>query len=272
MAAAPGAVLPVLSPVPVWMVRILWLIAGLSALFAVLIFIVPLDTYRMAGNCLEVAVPVFCMACCLYACRSVPGQVILPLAAFAFFSYALSNAFWYMYSVALGRPFVYTTVAEFGFLCFFLFFIAAFSIGFPDEGMPTSAALGLFLLFFSIPVSIVWAGGDHQPFRLALLMVRFFFIWQLVAVSIRHGVYRVPLLFAGISLGCLSSMLYGVREALFLNYTIPFIPGTGITTALTLYDFLSIVGPMFLCSFALIQLGLFSYLFGKHEPSSKQVT
>ena len=260
MEAAPGTGSPTIFPVPSWMIRTLWGIIAFSVIFAALIFVIPLDTYRMAGNYFEIFVSVFCMACCLYAYRYISGQVLLLLAAFAFFSYALSNAFWYFYTLALGRAFVYTTIAELGFLCFFLFFIAAFSIGFPDEGMRFSRAAGLLVLFLSSPLAIIWVGGDNQPVRLGLLLIRFFLIEQLVAITIRYGVYRHTILFAGISLYCLSSMLYGIRETLLTIYPVTHFPGNSLMAPLSLYDFMSVVGPMIICSLALIQLGLFAYL------------
>ena len=111
-----------------WAVPLLWLTVFFSVLFAALIFVIPLDEYRLLGHIFEATVALFCMACCLYLYRSVSDRLLLLLAAFAFFSYALSTTFWYLYTVALGRMFVFTTVAEFGFLCFFFFFIAAISI------------------------------------------------------------------------------------------------------------------------------------------------
>jgi hypothetical protein len=261
------------------MIRTLWGIVALSLIFAALIFVIPLETcyivislenYRMVGNYFEIFVSVFCMVCCLYAYRYISDQVLLLLAAFAFFSYALSNTFWYIYTLALGRLVVYTTIAEFGFLCFFLFFIAAFSLSFPNRGMRFSHAAGLFVLFLSIPVAIIWAGGDNQPVRSGLLLIRFFLIWQLVVITIRHGVYRHTILFAGISLYCLSSMLYGVRETLFAIFPVPLFPGTIISGPLPLYEFMSIIGPMFVCSMALIQLGLFPCLSGTGETMQRE--
>jgi hypothetical protein len=271
MTAEPGDVTPATSPVPAWMTRALWGIIALSAIFACLIFVIPLDAYRMAGNYFEIVVAVFCMTCCLYAFRYISGQVLLLLAAFAFFSYALSNAFWYFYTLAFGRSVVYTTIAEFGFLCFFLFFIAAFSIGSPDGGMRLSPAVGLLVLFLSIPVAIIWVGGDNQPVRLGLLLFRFFLIEQLVAVTIRHGIYRHIVLFTGISLYCLSSMLYGIRETLLIIYPVTSFSGNSIMTPSSLYDFMSVVGPMFICSMALIQLGLFAYLSKEQDCLPRQV-
>jgi len=253
------------------MTRALWGIIALSVIFAFLIFFIPLDTYRMAGNYLEIIVAVFCMACCLYAFRYISDQVFLLLAAFAFFSYALSNAFWYFYTLAFNRSVVYTTIAEFGFLCFFLFFIAAFTIGSPDGGMRLSHAVGLLVLFLSIPVTIIWVGGDNQPVRLGLLLIRFFLIEHLVAVTIRHGFYKHTVLFTGISLYCLSSMLYWIRETLLTIYPVTTFSGNSIMTPFSLYDFMSVVGPMFICSMALIQLGLFAYLSKEHDYLTRQV-
>jgi hypothetical protein len=80
----------------------------------------------------------------------------------------------------------------------------------------------------------------------------------LIATSIRFGVYRYPVLWAGICLRCLGWMIYCIRESIFTVYSIPVI--TNITPNLTVYDLLSLIGPIIICSMALMQIGLFSYL------------
>jgi hypothetical protein len=250
-----------------WAVPLLWLIILLSLAFAALIFVIPLDAYRLIGHLFEAVAALFCMACCLYLHRTVADRLLLLLAAFAFFSYALSTMFWYLYTVALGRLFVFTTVAEFGFLCFFFFFIAAISIEFPDRGMKLSSSALLLLLFLSIPLAAGVVTGDNQPVHLALIMIRFLVIGLLVVTAIRHGIHTYTLLWAGLCLRCLASMLYGVRETIFTIYPVPLFPGTSFTPALNVYDFLSMVGPMIICSFALIQIGLFSYIINSRNAS-----
>jgi hypothetical protein len=243
-----------------WLVPLLWLIVILSALFAALIFIIPLEEYRLLGHIFEAAVALFCMACCLYLYRTVSDRLLLLLAAFAFFSYALTTTFWYLYTVALGRMFVFTTIAEFGFLCFFFFFIAAISIEFPDRGMRLSTTILLIILFLAIPLTIGFAGGAGQPVHFGLVVIRFLVIGFLVATAIRHGVHHYPFLWAGICLRCVASMLYGIRETIFVVYPVPLFPATAFTAPLNVYDFLSMVGPMIICSYVLIQLGLISYI------------
>jgi hypothetical protein len=241
-----------------WAILLLWIIVILSALFMAMIFVVPLETYQFFGNFFETAVAVFCMTCNLYAYRSISDRTCFLLAAFAFFSYALSNAYWYIYTTVLGRSCVFTSVAEFGFICFFLFLIAAISIEFTDEGMAHSTAAGLLVLFLAIPVIFVLAGKDLPPVRLALLFIGTIVVGQLVATAIRYGVFRYPVLWAGICLTGAATILYDLRETVFTSFSVMLFPGTGITAPFTAYDFLSIVGPMAIGSFALIQLGLFS--------------
>lgn len=241
-----------------WAIPALWGIIILSAVFASLIFVVPLDQYRLAGHIFEAVVAIFCMACCLYAYCTWSNRVFLLLSAFAFFSYALSTTFWYLYSITLGRHFVFTTVSELGFLCFYLFFIAAISLEFHNEGISSTTAVLLLLLFLTFPVAAIGVSGDHQPVRMALLVLRFIMIEQLIATSIQFGVYHYPVLWAGICLRCLGTMVYGIRESIFTVYSVPLF--SFVTPALSAYDFLSIVGPITICSFALIQIGLFAYI------------
>lgn len=251
-----------------WAVPLLWLTVIFSALFAVFVFVIPLDEYRLLGHIFEAVVSLFCMACCLYLYRSVSDRLMLLLAAFAFFSYALATTFWYLYTVALGRMFVFTTVAEFGFLCFFFFFIAAITIEFPDRGMRSSTTVLLLLIFLAVPLVAGFAGGILQPVHFLLVIVRFLVIGLLFTTAVRHGVHNYPLLWAGICLRCLASMLYGIRETLFVVYPVPLFPSTGFTASLTVYDFLSIVGPMIICSYALIQIGLFLYITGSRNTAA----
>lgn len=250
-----------------WTVPLLWLTVFLSVLFAAFVFVTPLDEYRLIGHIFEALVSLFCMACCLYLYRSVSDRLMLLLAAFAFFSYALATTFWYLYTVALGRMFVFTTVAEFGFLCFFFFFIAAITIEFPDKGMRSSTTVLLLLIFLAVPLITGFAGGVLQPVHFLLVIVRFLVIGLLFTTAVRHGVHHYPLLWAGICLRCLASMLYGVRETLLVARPVPLFPATGFTAPLTVYDFLSTIGPMIICSYALIQIGLFSYIAGSRNPA-----
>jgi len=252
-----------------WMVPLLWFIVILSVLFAALIFIIPLDEYRLLGHIFEALAALFCMACCLYLYRTVSDRLLLLLAAFAFFSYALTTTFWYLYTVALGRMFVFTTIAEFGFLCFFFFFIAAISIEFPDRGMRPSTTVLLILLFLAIPLTIGFEGGAGQPVHFGLVVIRFLIIGLLVATAIRHGVHHYTFLWAGICLRCVASMLYGIRETIFVVYPVPLFPATAFTASLNVYDFLSVVGPMIICSYALIQLGLISYIAGSRDTPAR---
>ncbi len=243
-------------------VPLLWLIVILSGVFAALIFVIPLDDYRMLGHIFEAAAALFCMACCLYLYRFVSDRLLLLLAAFAFFSYALSTTFWYLFTVAVSRQVVFTTVAEFGFLCFFFFFIAAITIEFPDRGMRLSSLLLLLIPVLAIPVAIGFTGEIDHPVHLVLVTIRFLVIGLLLATAIRHGVHHYTILWAGICLRCLASMLYGIRETVFVIFPVPLFPATTFTASLSAYDFLSMVGPMIICSSALIQIGLFSYITG----------
>jgi hypothetical protein len=260
------------DPVLTGIIRVLWGIVILSVLFAGMIFFLPLERYQSLGHLFEAAVAIFCMVCCLYAYRTISGHVVLLLGAFAFFGYAISTVFWYFYSVALGRTFAYTTVAELSFYCFFLFFVAAITIEFPRHEMPLAYSLFLLALFLSIPLIIITGNVISQPLRLALILFRFLLIEQLIDVAIRHRVYICPVLWAGICFRCIGAMVYGIRETVLLNSPVILIPATSLTPPVSAYDFLSIVGPMNICSFALIQIGLILYIVKTGPREEKRET
>lgn len=114
------------------------------------------------------------------------------------------------------------------------------------------------LLFLAVPLIIIAKYG--LVVRTALLFVQFLVVAVLIIVTISHGFFRYPLLWAGICLRCVVSMLYGLRETLFLYY-----PAWNITipvqgTTLSVYNFASIVGPLIIASIALITLGLLFYI------------
>jgi len=253
-----------------WLLPLLWTIVILSAVFSLLIFVIPLESFQYYGNVFETIMPVFCLVCCLYAYRTISSRVCLLLAAFAFMSYAFSNAYWYNFSIILGRPVVYISVAELGFFSFFLFLIAMIVIGFPDEGMAIPAATGLFLLYLVFPLTYVFSGEDFLPVHFVLFFVRVILLEQLIAAAIRHGVFRYPLLWAGICLNCMASLLYGLRETIFTSFPVPLFPGTSVTNPLNVNEFLSIVGPMSTASFALILAGLLLYIVKAEKPEEQR--
>jgi len=239
--------------------------ALLAVLFGLLIFIIPLDSYRFFGNCFEAVTAAACMTASLWAYRKWSRRESLLLAAFAFGGYALSTAFWYLFSVAIGRPFVFVSIAELGILGFFFIFIAAVTIEFPEEKIPISWTLALLALFLGLPLLVIWDSGYRQPIRLAVFTLQFLATVQLVVTSVRHGVFRFRLLWAGICLWSLAMMLYGLRETLFTSYTVPLFPATTFTRQLGVYEFLSIIGPLVILSFVLIQLGLFEAIRIREE-------
>ena len=255
---------PAKYPIPRWTNYLLWAIVALTVIFGALIAVTPLPLYRFAGHCFEAAAALICMAMCAYAyLRWSHRRIILLLAAFAFGEYALATIFWYLFSLLpvtgnLGRPFVFTTVAELSFLGFMVFFIAAFQI--EQEKEPTHPLLPwLFLaLFFAIPLIVI--GEYGFTLRTVMLLVRFLVVEQLIMVTIGHGFFRYPLLWTGICVRCLAAMLYGLRETLLVYYTSWTIPLPGAGAAISVYDLASLIGPLIIASFALIVLGLFDYV------------
>jgi hypothetical protein len=238
-------------------------IVVLSVIFAALIVVIPLPLYRLIGNSLEAGVAFVCMCICLYAYRYWSGRVILLLAAFAFGEYGLATIFWYLYSLLpltalLGRPFVFTTVAELSFLGFMLFFIAGFQIEGKKEPIPAVYTWLLLALFLIIPLMMIDTYGITP--RTVMLLVQFVVVEQLIVVTISHGFFRYPLLWAGICAQCVFSMLYGIRETLFLYYPSWTIPLPLAEKTFSLYDLSSIVGPIVIASIALLTLGLLDYL------------
>lgn len=241
--------------------NVFFLLRGLVAgtiIFSVLIFFIPLDTYRFYGNFLEVGIALFCMCCCLYAYRTWSARILLLLAAFAFLGYALSNTFWYLYAAALGRQNVFFSVSELGFLGFMFFFIVAFRIEFVKLPGLRSSRIALVGLLVFIALLLVASLGI-TPVS-ALLLFRILIVALFLNSALEHAVYRYSLLWAGICLWSFASIVYGFRDTFVITHA----GGAAVTlfsgNPLTVYDFLSIIGPFIFLSFLLIQLGLFTYL------------
>ena len=252
---------------------LLWGILVFSVIFAALIVIIPLPLYRLIGNSFEAAAAFVCMGVCLYAYRFWSGRVILLLAAFAFGEYGLATIFWYLSSLlpltaSLGRPFVFTSVAELSFLGFMLFFIAGFQIEGKKEPVPAVYMWLLLAVFLIIPLLLIGTSGITV--RTVMLLIKFIVAEQLIVVTISHGFFRYPLLWAGICAQCVFSMLYGLREAFFLyhpswTFTLPLAEKT-----FTVYDSLSIVGPIIIASIALLTLGLLDYIVKQGTDTQSQ--
>jgi ABC-type multidrug transport system fused ATPase/permease subunit len=266
-----GPVRPAPEPYPPGPVK--YLLQGIvvfSVIFAALIVVIPLWWYRLIGNCLEAGVAFVCMCICLYAYRHWSGRVILLLAAFAFGEYGLATIFWYLYTLlpltaSLGRPFVFTTVAELSFLGFMLFFIAGFQIEGKKEPVPAVYMWLLLALFLIIPLLMIDSYGITP--RTVMLLVQFIVAGQLIVVTISYGFFRYPLLWAGICAQCVFSMLYGLRETLFLYYPTLTITLPPAGTAFSVYDLLSIVGPIVIASISLLTLGLLDYIVKKETTA-----
>jgi len=241
--------------VPVVIRKVVWAMVVIGLLYAACIFVIPLDEYRFFGNFFEVLAALTCMACSLYAYRHLSPHVIHLLAAFAFGEYALLTIFWYSYTYLLNRTVVFTSVSELGFFGFLLFFIALFRIGFPETPCPKYYSAAIILLFLIIPTAVILGTGISLP--AVLLLLRFLVIGILIDTALTHRIFDNLLLGAGISLWCIADLLYGFRETLFISSPMMF-PLPAATRQLSVHDFLSIVGPMFIISFAIIQLGLFS--------------
>ncbi|MFA7694365.1 MAG: hypothetical protein WCX63_02405 [Methanoregula sp.] len=247
----------------------LWGIVVFSVIFAVLIVAIPLPLYRLIGNSMEAATAFFCMGVCLYAYRFWSGRVILLLAAFAFGEYGLATILWYLSSLIplstlLGRQFVFTSVAELSFFGFMLFFIAGFQIeGKKEPVSPVFSGLQL-VLFLIIPLIMIATYG--LTIRTAMLLIQYIIAEQLIAVTISHGFFRYPLLWAGVCARCLFSILYGLRETLFLYYPSWTITLPVAEKVLSVYDLLSIVGPVMIASIALLTLGLLDYIAKQGTP------
>jgi hypothetical protein len=236
----------------------------LTVFFCALIFFTSHDTYRFYGNFLEIGVALVCMASCLYAWRTGAERIIVLLAAFAFAGYALSNTFWYLYSIRFSVNDAFFTVSELGFLGFMLFFIVAFRIEFPKKPGPVTYRIALAGFFLVIALAIFWTtpvtpDSARVILNSALLVFRLLVVALLMDTAVVHGVHFYPLIWAGICLWSCASVIDGLRDTVVIKLwpgvVLPFTPNE-----LSLYNFLSIVGPLFVLSFLLIQLGIFEYL------------
>jgi hypothetical protein len=251
--------------IPEGVTILFWIMVILTALFTGLIFIIRLDTYQFYSNFFEVVIALVCMVSCLYAYRTWSGRIILLLAAFAFGGFALSNTFWYLYSIAshLGRQDVFFTISELGFLGFMLFFIVVFRIEFPPKPCPLLLRITMAGLLLIIALMVIGTLGLDR--NTALFMFRFLVVALLIDVALYHEVYQYALLWPGICLWSFASILYGLRDTLFIMHKEWLIVAPFTGTPLSVYDFLSVVGSLDILALLFIQLGLFKYLNSRQD-------
>ena len=255
----------VVSPrtnIPRWLVSLTWVLLIVTSIFSALIFLIPIKTFQDYGNILEIVIALFCLVSCLNASRVYPGRITLLLAAFAYLGYALSNTFWYLLAIAYDRKDVFFSVAEMGFIGFMFFFIVAFRIEFPVKSSSRTAKVVLGALFGVIAVFVLWSSGLTRVTALLLfhILVAILFLDQ----AIVYAVYRYPLLFSGVCLWSGALIMYGLREVVISASTWQYILIPSVSP-LGLLDFLSIVGPVIVLSFLLIQLGLYSRLCARPD-------
>jgi hypothetical protein len=246
------------SVIPGSVIHLLWGMVLLTILFCALIVFIPLEIYRFYGNFFNVGVALFCMISCLYAYRAWSERIIIVLAAFAFGEYALSNTFWYLYSIPFGRQNVFFTVSELGFIGFMLFFIVAFRIEFPQKPRPVSSRIAMGSLFLFIALLALMISG--VTLNMALFLFHLLIVALLMDGALDHGVDQYPLLWPGICLWSSASILYGLRDTVVITNAERYGAISFTPNHLTPYGLLSIVGPLIILSFLLIQLGIFRYI------------
>ncbi|MFA5222660.1 MAG: hypothetical protein WC391_10305 [Methanoregula sp.] len=244
--------------VPGRVYQLAWGVVLLTVFFLALLFVIPPDTYRFYGNFLEGGIALFCMGWCLYAYRSWSERIILLLAAFAFLGFALSNTFWYLSSVALGRAQEFFSVSELGFLGFMFFFIVAFRMEFPKRPCPAGSRIAAWGLFLIVALLVPGLSGLTLAATLAVFQVLIMAL--LLDRALVHAVYRFPLLWSGTCLWICASVIYVLRETLGTMQAWRMVVISLPANPLSVYDFLNIVSPLDVLSFLLILLGLFTYL------------
>jgi hypothetical protein len=222
------------------------------------LFINSIDAYHYYSNFLEIGIALFCMCCCLYAYRTWSERIILLLAAFSFLGYALSNTFWYLYTISIGRDTVFFNISQMGFLGFMLFFIVAFWFEFPKKPCPRSAQIALIGLFVFITLMIISTMGINAV--TALLWVHILLLILFINSALEHGVYQYSLLWAGIFVWSFPFLASALRDTFIVTHTGGAVIALPMANSLTLNEFLSIDGPLVVLSFLLIQMGIFTYL------------
>lgn len=246
--------------VPGRVMLLLWGMVLLTAPVCALIFFIPLGDYQYYENILEGGVALICMIFCLYAYRTWSERIIVLLAAFAFGEYALANTFWYLSSLVLEMQKEPVNISELGLLGFMLFFIVAFRIEFPQKFTPVSSRIALGGLFLIIALIILGTLGI--TLITAVFTFRLLIVALLIDGALDHGIYQYPLLWPGICLWSFASIIDGIRDTSVITYAewgvASFTPNP-----LNAHDFLSIIWPLFILSFLLIQLGIFTYLNSK---------
>ncbi|MFA4850797.1 MAG: hypothetical protein WC626_13815 [Methanoregula sp.] len=238
---------------------LIWCLALVPLFFCIWIFFVDsIKTYQFYSNILEIGIALFCMCCCLYAYRTWSERIILLLAAFAFLGYALSNTFWYIFTLIFDRTTVFFNISQMGFLGFMLFFIAAFWFEFPKKPCPRFSQIALIGLLVFITLLIITKLGVNGVS--VLLWIHVLFVILFINSALEHGVYRYSLLWIGIFMWSFPFITSALRDTFIVTHSNEAVIALSPTHPLTLNELLSIDGPLIVLSFLLIQLGIFAYL------------
>lgn len=213
----------------------------LAAVLVILGYTLPADLFFLLNNMSQVAIGIACTATSvlLYLSRR---QILFSIAAFAFGGWTLSNLFWYSYAAILGRNLMYPTVADAGFLGFFLFLAAAYRVSWPRHPAGTVREILVVLPLVLLPVIAVSSAGA------GILIITGLYI--LFSVFLLHStVHRVPekcsMLLAGTVLYCITMIYFAVQETYWQLWP-----------EIIRQHF---AGPMVIASFALIQVGLIAW-------------
>lgn len=171
---------------------------------------------------------------CLFFYKKKANTVFL-LAGFGFAVWTLGQIFWYSYEQLIGRGLIYPSIAEAGFIGFFLFIAAGIQISFRRNRLRAIPVLSFALYVIPVIFLFIAGIGVKSLFNFVYFSASVFLIYISVSYLKREYIE----LLSGNLIYSLAFMIYASKETIFPTV-----------------KFFYFVGPLVMIGLCLIQLGL----------------
>ena len=211
---------------------VFWVFLGVAVVLAFSIFTLPVNTFLMISNCLQILTAVAGALSLLYLYTRASQPSYLLYAAGALGLWAASNIAWY-FNIFLGRRSeVFPGLIDMGIISSILILGIAYQHAFPRRQVPPHILLGILAIILITPVAIIATNGVTAQTLVTLLY--FFGCSSLIVTGLNHSLRNHLPILAGTLLFAFAFMIYPIRETFFLSISFLNIIGTFVVTGFSL--------------------------------------